>query len=239
MISIHRLVIWVDFESKWVIFNKIKKILLCVPKHPKKKGWKGFPILRLNDLSNRAFRHVVQSSFIFASSNCDWLKQISCFISINSSCFLQEQMNIQLHVEMLFSVIVLVRDIECARSLIPNCLLVRIALLYRSLMQRAVLVAATCCALNYTEFIAIFRLFWIGSYYNFPIDLEQNSISETELIIIFRSIGHWMWYLFVGENFCWGLFRLVLLKAFVSKFDIIDNEICCECFHILRITQKL
>ena len=41
---------------------------------------------RCSCVSNRAFRLIVQCSFIFASSNCDWLKWITWFILANHSC---------------------------------------------------------------------------------------------------------------------------------------------------------
>ena len=55
-----------------------------------------------SDIEYRAFRLVVRSSFVFASSNCDWLKWITWFISANHSCCLQKQMKIELQIERLY-----------------------------------------------------------------------------------------------------------------------------------------
>ena len=51
---------------------------------------------------NKAFRLVVWSSFVFASNNCYWPKQITWFILANHSCCLQKQMEIELQVEKLY-----------------------------------------------------------------------------------------------------------------------------------------
>ena len=51
---------------------------------------------------NRTFRLVVRCSFVFASSNCYWLKEITWFILANHGCCLQKQMNIELQVERLY-----------------------------------------------------------------------------------------------------------------------------------------
>ena len=48
---------------------------------------------------NRAFRLVVQTSFVFANSKGDWLTQITWFLLVNNSCCLQKQMKIKLQVE--------------------------------------------------------------------------------------------------------------------------------------------
>ena len=45
---------------------------------------------------------IVWSSFVFANKNCNWLKYITWFTSANSNFCLQNQMNIELHVERLF-----------------------------------------------------------------------------------------------------------------------------------------
>ena len=44
----------------------------------------------------------VRCSFVFASSNSDWLKQIMWYNLPNNGCCLQEQMKIELHVERLY-----------------------------------------------------------------------------------------------------------------------------------------
>ena len=48
-----------------------------------------------------AFRLAVRSSFVFARSNCDWLKYITGFILANHSCCLQKQRKIELQVEII------------------------------------------------------------------------------------------------------------------------------------------
>ena len=50
----------------------------------------------------RTFRLLLRFPFAFTSSNCDWLKYITWLISTNSSCCLQKQMKIKLHVEKLY-----------------------------------------------------------------------------------------------------------------------------------------
>jgi len=51
---------------------------------------------------NRAFRHTVWSSFVFANRNCHWSKQIMWFNLTNGSYCLQKQMRNELHVERLY-----------------------------------------------------------------------------------------------------------------------------------------
>jgi len=55
----------------------------------------------MNKVNNRAFRLVVRSPFVFANSNCDFLKLITWFILANHSCCLQNQIKIELQVERL------------------------------------------------------------------------------------------------------------------------------------------
>ena len=51
----------------------------------------------------RAFWLVVRSSFVFARSNCYWLKYIMWSILPNHSCCLRKQMKIELQVERLYA----------------------------------------------------------------------------------------------------------------------------------------
>ena len=55
--------------------------------------WKWF-------LYYKAFRFVVRSWFVFANSNCDWLKLMTSLILPNRKYCLQKQMKIELQVEM-------------------------------------------------------------------------------------------------------------------------------------------
>ena len=62
-----------------------------------------FEVVNINDvhmLKHKAFRLVVRSSFVFASSNCDWLKLMTSSILPNRRYCLQIRMKIEPEVEM-------------------------------------------------------------------------------------------------------------------------------------------
>ena len=53
-------------------------------------------------ITETLFRHAVRFSFAFANIYCNWLKQITWFISGNSSCCFQKQLKMELHIEMIY-----------------------------------------------------------------------------------------------------------------------------------------
>ena len=71
-------------------------IELFVCKHYGRKIGTNYSKLR----SNKVFRLVVRSSFVFASSNCDWLKLMTSLILHNRRYCWQKQMKVELQVEM-------------------------------------------------------------------------------------------------------------------------------------------
>ena len=75
-------------------------LLSCkwLPIYHNKNGHKSWHI----ENHHRAFRFVVWFSFVCASSNCDWLENITWFILPNHSCCLQKQLKIKLQVDRLY-----------------------------------------------------------------------------------------------------------------------------------------